>query len=202
MSLLNPFITPVLAAGGFEVITIIIIVVSLIGWLVNLINEQSRNQPRRVNPQANPRRPDNRFEDEIDQFLEEVGGQKRRMQPEQPIEIEVVPEREIWERERDELRNRKLSSIEERHVATSTLGAGLRGQVDNEMRNTIGHLQSRLDSVADTTDDPIVETLEVEVEPAKRGVQAKEIVAMLRDIDGVRKAVIVNEVLRRRPLRR
>lgn len=197
----NPEIqfVPVFAAGIDVVIGIVVVLVSLIGWLVNVINENAKKAPPR---QANPgpggvggdaRQADDRFQREIDDFLSQVGGkpQARRHQDRpaevEPVEIEVVPERELWEREREERRNREISSISNRHVETQ-----IRDSIDDKVHADI---DVEADLGETTVRAPQTTRKTPRVEPG-------DIVKMLRDRDSVRKAVIVNEILRRPSRRR
>lgn len=206
-------IPTVFAIDPGAIITIVVILISIIGWLINFLNEKAREQqPRRMNPRpgqagAGPRRGEDRFQAEIDQFLQQVGGRRKpnRQRPQaEPIEIEVVPEYELAERERRQRRQRKLSSIEDRHVESGTLGAGLRTHVAADMRNTIDERVRRdiTDSVEDDLGLPTGRSESAGTQPAAPQINPGEIVAMLRDRDGVRKAIIVNEILRRRVPRR
>ena len=111
-----------LAVDAGSIVMIVMVVISFIGWILKLANEKAQqNVPRKGGgPRAGV--PDERFEQEIDVFLQQVGG--RRGRPADNVAIEVVPESELLERQAAEPRERKLSSLEDRHVQTSELGAG------------------------------------------------------------------------------
>lgn len=177
------------AGGGIDVIIMIVVgLVSVIGWLVNMINENAKkNQAPQVNRGGGGRPADDRFQQEIDDFLQQVGGkpQPRRHQDrveEDTFEIEVVPDRELWEREREERRQRELSSLSNRHVETS-----VGNTIEQKVREDIN------------VDADLGEAGATAVPRVKRPprIAPGEIVGMLRDPDGVRKAIIVNEILQR-----
>ena len=181
--------SPFAAPPGIDVIIMIVVgLVSVIGWLVNMINENAkRNQGPQVNRGGGGRAADDRFQQEIDDFLQQVGGkpQPRRHQDrvaEEAVDIEVVPERELWEREREERRQRELSSLSNRHVETTVGGA-----IEEKVREDI-NVDADLGEAA-ATGPPRVRR-SPQVAPG-------EIIGMLRDPDGVRKAIIVNEILQR-----
>jgi hypothetical protein len=206
--------SPLFAAPDVgTIITVAIILMSLIGWIINYVNEKAKEQPRRPLPPANPQRgADDRFQQEIDRFLQQVGGRPARARPAparpappSDIMIEVVPEEELLQRRREERRRNKLSQIEDRHMQTSQLGAGLRSQVQADMNDAM------TDQVRTDVGDRIAAVVEADfgesktdlVAPVVGPAQVKphEIIQLLRDRDGVRKAIIVNEILKRRPRR-
>lgn len=194
---------PVFAAGFDIVITIIIIVVSLIGWLVNLAQEQAKKTPHRgpARPRRGPgkRRPDH-FQQEIDQFLQEVGGKAPRRRRETPVDIEVVLEEEPAARP---ARRRKLSTLEDRHVSSSPVGEGVVRHVQTHMRKRIEEeVRHDFEGSLEVVEEPEkLTTTEAAGTPGrwreKRIVRPREIVEMLRDPLGIQKAVVVNEILKR-----
>ena len=84
---------PALAVGLDVIVSIAVLATGIIGWIVQLI-QQNRAAPPRANRGLNqPNRPpaEDRLRDEIDSFLSEVSGQKkpaenRRPGPEDPFE--------------------------------------------------------------------------------------------------------------------
>lgn len=202
MPIANPQFVP-LFANIEGIITVVIVLVSIIGWLVNLINENAKKNQAGRPPNPAPgggggaAANDDRFQQEIDDFLKQVGGQPQgRRHDNRPapapaqvetVDIEVVPERELWEREREERRQRELSSLADRHVETH-IGNSIQEKVEQD-----------IDVVADLGESKAT------APPPRRVIPKMDpgaIVSMLRDRDGVRKAIIVNEVLQRRTLRR
>jgi hypothetical protein len=192
------------------IITLAIILISFIGWIFNLVSEKAKQPPRRPEVNANPQHGGrDRFQQEIDKFLQQVGGRPAaapaRPAPKDDFLIEVVPEDELLQRQREERRRKKLSEIEDRHVQTSQLGEGLRSQVDSRMHGSLDQ-KVRLD-----VGDRIAAVVEADFGESKTdlvapvvgpaSVKPHEIVQLLRDRDGVRKAIIVNEILKRRPRR-
>ena len=180
-----------------SIVMLVMVVISFIGWIVKLVNEKSQqNAPR---PAARPQQAgDDRFEQEIDVFLQQVGGRRTRRPFEDEVAIEVVPESELLERRAAERRERKLSSIEDRHVQTSELGAGVRSQHLDEFETNID--DERISAVVEAD---FGDSVAKEAAPAVAAVRAAaidpgDLVNMLRDPDGVKKAIIVNEILTRR----
>ncbi|MFQ5731655.1 MAG: hypothetical protein ACE5KM_06855 [Planctomycetaceae bacterium] len=193
----------VFAVDPGTIITLVIVVISFIGWIINLVNEKSKqNAPRPAPPRRGVR--DDRFEQDIDVFLQQVGGRRAAWQDE--VAVEVVPESELLERQAEERRGRKLSSIEDRHVETSRLGEGVRSHVETHMRGALDapgkrDAGSRIEAVVEAD---FGKSIAAQAEPPPRqraAVEPDEIVRMLRDPEGVRKAIILNEVLTRRARR-
>lgn len=202
-----PPIAGLLFAANFgTVITLVIILISFIGWIINLVNEKAKQQPRRPAPPANPPRGGgDRFQQEIDRFLQQVGGRPAaaRPAPAEEVMIEVVPEEELLLRRREE-RRRKLSELEDRHMQTSHFGEGFRAQdslnedsLDEKVNMDVG---DRISAVVEADfGESKTDLVAPVVGPAR--VQPNEIVQLLRDRNSVRKAIIVNEILTR-PRRR
>ena len=71
-----PAAGPIFAAPDIgTIITLAIILISFIGWIINLVSEKAKQPPRRPEVNANPQRGgDDRFQQEIDKFLQQVGG--------------------------------------------------------------------------------------------------------------------------------
>jgi len=90
-------VQPILAFGFDDIGTIIAIVIGLIVWLFNVVN-QKKQPPPPVRPQRKPaQRPAgaDRLSNEIDRFLREVGGAKQaggRKPQQEPSDIELVEE--------------------------------------------------------------------------------------------------------------
>jgi hypothetical protein len=196
------------AAGPETVITIAVILISFIGWIINLVNEKAKQQPKRMQPPANPKRGgDDRFQQEIDRFLQQVGGRPApaRPTPAEDIMIEVVPEEEILQRRREKRRRNKLSQIEDHHMQTTELGAGVRSRVDADMADAIS------DKVRLDVGDRIAAVVEADFGESKTdlvaplvgpgAIKPHEIVQLLRDRNGIRNAIMINEILTRRPRR-
>jgi len=203
-----PAAGPIFAAPDIgTIITLAIILISFIGWIVNLVSEKAKQPPRRPEVNANPNRGgDDRFQQEIDKFLQQVGGRPAaRPAPQDDILIEVVPEAELLQREREERRRKKLSQIEDRHVQTSRLGEGLRSHVESSMNNSLDD-KVRLDvgdRIAAVVEADFGEAITNVAAPAAgpAAIQPRDIVQLLRDRNGIRKAIIVNEILTRRRLK-
>ena len=73
---------PLLAADPGTIIGLIVGALTLLGWILNYANQKQVQQPpvRRPNRPARPQRPaDDRLQSEIDVFLEEVRGGRRKL---------------------------------------------------------------------------------------------------------------------------
>jgi len=193
-------------ADGFgTVITLVVVLISLIGWLINLVNEKARQKPNQVAaPGDGPRGGEGRFQQEIDQFLQQVGGRPKQVQAvpaEEDIEIEVVPEDELQQRRDEERRAHKLSELEDRHVETSRLGEGIRPHLETSMDHESLDDKTRVEDYLEDDFGELKGDVVSYEPPPRRGLNPADIRAMLRDPDGIRKAIIVNEILTRRSLR-
>lgn len=203
-------IEPTFAAPDIgTIITLAMILIAFIGWIVNLVSEKAKQQPKRPMANANPPRGnDDRFQQEIDKFLQQVGGRPapQRPAPKDDFLIEVVPENELLQRRREERRKQKLSQIEDRHVETSQLGEGVRSHVEFQMHDSLD------EKVRQDVGNRISAVVEADFGESKANaatpmaalvtVKPHEIVQLLRDREGVRKAIIVNEILARRSRKR
>jgi hypothetical protein len=75
-------IAPLLAADPGTIIGLIVGALTLLGWILNYANQKQVQQPpvRRPNRPVRPQRPaDDRLQSEIDVFLEEVRGGRRKL---------------------------------------------------------------------------------------------------------------------------
>jgi hypothetical protein len=204
---------------------IIVAVITLIGWLMSFVNQKNAPPPPVRNPRIpNPAgRRDDRLSNEIDIFLQEVSGRKRQ---DEPVEIELVPEDEIRERSSRRKQaeqsqrpgNRKLQSslpnksekhlgskIAERHLTgPDQLGQGLQDHLAESMQ--AGRIKKHVAAHLDHDVNRSVEQhlgrfggadLAVPTTTRKESAAARKVVKLLRDPDGVRQAILINEVLSR-----
>lgn len=194
---------PVLADGF--VTLVIIIVITVLGWLIKLGEQKNRKTPPARAARPRQQR-DERLQNEIDSFLREVGGGKqppRRNAPEEiPIEIVEEPARpvpqqtprsfsELQGREREFQREgEKFGTGVRQHLQAYMSDERFRQQVEQDLGHHVD------DSVAAhlgkfTGDDA------QEAEEARRlaNAPARRIFEMLHSPDGVRRAVLINEIL-------
>lgn len=212
-----PVPPPILALelGGF--IAAAFVVISLIGWVINQIN--AHNHPAPPRRPARPPRPRNeRIQEEIDQFIQEAGGRKRAPQVLSADEIEIVePPRKqrrppaarpaaAAPRERKApARPRPGEGVATRRMAgPEQLGTDLRDHVRAYMDDRVAAQVQR--DLANEVAVGVAEHLGsftapqqgavgLRAMPAAAPLRAATLLADLRDPDGVRKAIMINEVL-------
>ncbi|MEX0717697.1 MAG: hypothetical protein WD066_13975 [Planctomycetaceae bacterium] len=86
-----------LAQGeGCTAVAVAFVVITIIGWIMQLVTGAKQGQQRAGRPVRPPRPRDDRLQSEIDLFLEEVDGRRRPPPPQRPSAVpailEVVPE--------------------------------------------------------------------------------------------------------------
>src|SRR5438309_11605891 len=70
---------PVFAADADTVIATIVALITIVGWIINLVSNKNQKGPpvaNRPRPAARPR--DERLQDEINIFIQDAGGQRSR----------------------------------------------------------------------------------------------------------------------------
>lgn len=94
---MSPSLSNALLAADFEGIGVVIfIIIGIISWIVKLVGQQNQVPPPAPRQPGVPPRPANpNLSREIDVFLQEISGRKK---PEEPVEIEVVPDSELRRR--------------------------------------------------------------------------------------------------------
>jgi len=196
---------------------ILFLVMGFVSWISNFLKGAKRGGgAQRPGPRVAGAGDDN-LRNEIEGFLAEVTGQKRREpQPDDDVLIEVVseaderPRRKLrrpsgrrQQRPRDQpVRQRakpakaKLGSDLKRHVANYMAKDRIDGHVDE-------HLSHEVDDSSHEVDDSVRQHLGRAAESAYsrdqglRQAQAHPIIAMLRDPQGVRNAILLHEILTR-----
>jgi len=216
-----PIPDPILADGIGGLGCVVVIVMMFVGWILKLINANknrpapaARRQGRRL-----AREGDGRLQSEIDTFLQEVGGRRRQVEPEEfdDLTIELVPEEDQVRRPR---RRRPQSQppkrrsqpveqvstpISERHLETTAqstdLGAGLRehqqefmqdDHISQEVVEDLGRRTGGGASERQTARQPDVE------QTTARGMatsMSRGVARMLRDPATVRQAIVISEIL-------
>jgi len=220
--------------GGF--FAILFLLISFIGWIINMINAQNPPPAPNRGPQRRPRARDSKVQNEIEQFLQEAMGNKQRgRQEEVPAdEIEVVeaapPRRQAPRRkprpvvsgqrpvERSVIdpatsspeRSRPGTGMATR-LAPAELGSGLSAHVQDHMRErvtqetsqhlpaavsqTVGqHLGEFAAAARDTRTATAARPLFGAVATLS---DATGLIGELRKPAGVRKAIVLQEILAR-----
>jgi len=215
-------IQPVLAADAGIIIFIIIMALSGINWLMN--NLGGNNQPQRPAGGVRPRREPNRgLQAEIDKFLAEVGGnkpqhqQKQRKTPQpkpasprtqKPARMPVPAQERKRQRvqpqpEKPKPKRKSLETKHSKKPISWEMGDTVRshvqqhlpsGHLDKIIQQDLGHqLEDSITTRFGKLDDAL--QLEGDQSHSGRSDTAQKLVNLLRDPEGVRQAILVNEVL-------
>lgn len=231
---------PVLLADIGGLFAIGFLLISFIGWVINLINAQNPPPAPNRGPQRPPPARDRKVQNEIEQFLQEAMGAKRRPPAEVPAnEIEILepaPQRRpptprpevnrpvappmarpaptsVANRPAispPQTRNRAGGNVSARQVVMSPdLGSGVTGHLQSHMQQRVAqeserHLPHAVDQSVSknlgefTADDFDPRSL---VKPSFRSrakvVDPGRLIADLHKADGLRKAIILQEILSR-----
>jgi hypothetical protein len=88
---------PALLADIGGIFAVIFLLISFIGWIINMINTQNPPPAPNRGPQRRPRARDSKVQNEIEQFLQEAMGNKDARREEVPADqievVEVAPQR-------------------------------------------------------------------------------------------------------------
>lgn len=188
-----PTIEPTFAANVLQtVLPIAIFLISIIAWLVNLVNEKNRQNPRGEAPKPRPRPNDDRFQNEIDMFLNEVQGKKPNPREEE-VAIEIVHDDDD-ERQMDGLQRGGLGNLPGRSLRDRHLQSSVASDVEQHMH---------ADNVGERTETPLggeLGSLPSRSAPKRTSTRqaaskASNVVKWLQNPNDVRKAIIVSEVL-------
>ena len=204
---------PLLAAGGGELITIIMIAIGFISWLVQNVGNQNRPAQPPVRRPGRPPRPRNQpAASEIEDFLEEV--QPGRPPQPQPRQSRPQPQGkprpqggQIGQKQKPRVpaqeprRLRPGEELAHRHVDAKDLGSGVRKHVSQHVpKDAVGKqverdLEHRIDrevtqhlgksSSSSSTPPPAVPALATEVRD------------LLARPENMRQAIVLNEILTR-----
>jgi hypothetical protein len=199
---------PVLAAAD-SVWAAVVILITIIGWIANLVSNKNQKGPpvaTRPRPPARPR--DDRLQQEINIFIEEVGGKKSRPAPGRPAapaarqtaggkSRPAVPSGRPPAR-----RPRPGEEIATRQAPiTETLGTGVKRHVSQQMADRVAkEVQQRLaprveEKVAQDLGTPLntgAAPSAVTVLPAAR---AERFAELLRNRSGMQQAIVMNLIL-------
>jgi hypothetical protein len=210
----------VLADAVGQAITVAFVVISLIGWIINLVNAQAKPAaPNRGNKPARPR--SERVQSEIEQFMRdqaerrkgaEQQPQARPPEPKRPAPRRTAPQPARAQRQPQRVAPapepkpaRPGESIAERKsIGSRDLGKGLREHVRTTMQERVQsgasqHLTHSIDqSVSQHLGTFSGQASKAEAAPHEtRILAAGDILALLRTREGMRQAFILNEILQR-----
>jgi hypothetical protein len=200
-----PMPEPTLAALNVgQIIGLIIFTISVLSWFVNLVQGNQQNQAPR--PKNRPRDP---AQSELEKFLQEVVGTKN--QPEKKRPAPPVPQQKP-PRAASDKKGGKAKSQQPRpaaaatatqrpgeraaatHLQTSALGQGIRSHLHEHMEpNRIGAAVQR-DITSAVRDDLRPDATS---DALNRAGNIHPLAKALRDPQGVRQAILLNEILSR-----
>lgn len=197
---------PILAINPGQVIGLIIFTVSVISWIVNIVQSNQQNQaPRPKNRQRDP------VQTELEKFLQEVMGNKE--QPERKRATPPVPQQKQSRSANEKKANKAKAQQQQQrqpktesgtsrhgervatsHLQTSSLGQGVRSHLQEYMEpNRVEaavkqdiDASVRRDIGSDATSDAI-----------RRAGSVHPLALALRDPQGARQAILLNEILNR-----
>ena len=89
---------PVIFAEIGGLFAIAFLLISFIGWIMNLINSQNPPPAPNRGPQRRPQPRDRKVQSEIEEFLQEAMGAKKRSRPDEEIEVGESPPRRQQQR--------------------------------------------------------------------------------------------------------
>ena len=201
---LQGVLTPVLALDVGEILGVIFLVLSVLGWFVKAVKGQNGNAAA---PQAKKPAPQMRRM-EIEDFLEEISGGKLRTPPAGPVKQNKVnkPRQEQAAAAKKANKPEKASkpkpvaALAQQHLAKSKVGEGLRAHVSNfaKAERIPDEVQQDLKSrIADEVRADLgAGGLAAAVPPSKRPT-AHPLIGLLRNPEGVRQAIALQEILQR-----
>lgn len=197
-----------IVAVDFDVVGIIILVLSILGYFVKAIKGSGENVPR-----PPMRRPDgDRMKMEIETFLEELNeetrnrpagrGNKPVPPAERPRPPAVKPAKKsgkVGPSARPPMASKSVASLADKHFETSKLGQGVRSHVSGYMQSdriaseVKQDLASRIPSAVQADLGPASATAAGAPSPPP----VHPVVRLLRDPQGVRQAIALQEILQK-----
>ena len=196
---------PILALTPGQIFGLIVFTISVLSWFVNLVKGDRQNQAPR--PKNRPRDP---VQGELEKFLQEVVGNKGQPEKKRPTPPPVPQQKQPraandkkgGKAKQQQQRPAKTETTLQRpgeraaasHLQTSALGQGVRSHLRDHMEpNRIGAaVQQDIDSAvrkdlgSDATSDAV-----------HRAGNIHPLAKALRDPQGVRQAILLNEILSR-----
>ena len=213
MPLNIPFV-PILADAE-AVIAVIVILVTIIGWVANLVSNKNQKGPPVANRPRPPARPrDDRLQEEISIFIEDAGGQRSRQGSRGGAAARQTPASRTPPGKRPPpapppkkpaRRPRPGEEIATRHApVTETLGTGVKQHVSQAMTERVSQeVQQRLaprveEKVAEDLGTPVTTGAARPAPAAGPGVLAvrpERFAELLRNRSGVQQAIVMNLIL-------
>ncbi|MCA8986715.1 MAG: hypothetical protein KDA78_03690 [Planctomycetaceae bacterium] len=181
------------------VVTIVIIAITVIGWISNAVNEQNAKKARQQ-PGNQPPRPKKKLQDEIENFLKEVkqqqGGGPVRPKPAQqpkPVQQRQQPRPAQQPQATRKQRKSRPERVQDRHLESQISGETL-PHLETEQRT----LPEGIPATREPSKPILAPPSPVRFTPAqvRTNTRGREIAAMLRSPEDFRKAFIVSEILK------
>lgn len=207
-------VSPVLADGIGTTISVVVLVIAFLSWIVNLINGQNQ-PPRARGPQNRPPRPgQDRLQNEIEVFLQEVQGRKKPdvdPQAAAPRPVREPPPRPQRPKPPARRPQRKSKPVAERPRRRRPVPAErkpIAKKSETKAKSAVGsledrHLESRIEGSVAQHLKPLESDIAPAVQPDPAAASAKvrrsatDIATLLRSPAGVRQAILLNEILSR-----
>jgi hypothetical protein len=213
MPLNVPFV-PILADAE-AVIAAIVILVTIIGWVANLVSNKNQKGPPVANRPRPPARPrDDRLQEEISIFIEDAGGQRSRQGSRGGATARPGPAARNPQGKRPAAppqpkkpprRPRPGEEISTRHApVTETLGTGVKQHVSQTMSERVSQeVQQRLaprveEKVAEDLGTPVTTgatRASLPADPAPPPIKPERFAELLRNRTGVQQAIVLNLIL-------
>lgn len=204
---MDSMLIPVLAAGGGSIIFAIVLIISVISWIVNLVQGAKPKQQQQNRP-----RPRQQGQSELERFLQDVVGEKRPQEkkrppapkPRAPGEKKNKPKPQ-QQRPAATLKQRSSerpgAKLAQTHLVPTALGESVRSHVASHLESKTMDSAVRRD-VAGAVQRDIVDAIQRDIGvDGTRTLQQKVVhplVLALRNPQGVRQAIILAEILKRR----
>ena len=190
-----------------QIIGLIVLVVSVLSWFVNVIQGNTPDgTPRqnKANGKANPKPKPPTGRSELEELAQQLAGEKNRRRPEQASQPQRPPKPPV-DRNRPKAKPtqqrpvpqrpgqpaaRPAPRVSETHLASSNLGASVRG---HHLANRVEEAVER-EITAPVRQDLGTRTSLIQAVPEPF---VHPLVKMLREPNGMRQAVLLNEILQR-----
>ncbi len=190
-----------------EVFGIIILVLTVLGWFVKAVKGQGENQPpvKRGNPKP--------VRSEIETFLEELSGNAPKRPPARPQPPNKPPVAKAPKKpnkqppgEKPPKAPKPVASLADKHLGSSNLGSGVRSHVSSYMQKdrVAAEVQQDLKNrIADEVRADLGSAKMTSTAAVVKPAPVHPLVTLLRDPQGVRQAIALQEILQKpRALRR
>ena len=206
-----PSFIVVLAAADGGVVFVIVLIISVISWVVNLVQG---NKPK-VKPGNRPRAA-NQGQSELEKFLQEVVGAKAEPEKKRPAPAPKPARAARGDRkggkskpqsqrpavaQRPAASDRPGSRLAQTHLTPTTVGEGVRSHVAGhlEPRNVDSQVNRDVDSVVQRDiGDAVRQDIGVDgTRPTVQRAAVHPLIAALRSPQGIRQAIVMSEILNR-----